>query len=59
MTLTSVPIGRPSTKPIAQTQKVIEPSHDLRPDGLIAIIPWIMVWNKARHWAIPNMIMVK
>ena len=45
--------------PSEQTAKVMDPSQDLRPDGLMAMMPWITVWNNARHWPIPNMIRLK
>ena len=57
--LTSVPAGRPNMNPSEQTAKVMDPSQDLRPDGLMAMMPWITVWNNARHWPIPNMIRLK
>jgi hypothetical protein len=40
--LTSVVIGRPSTKPQAQLKKVIVVSHDFRVATLMAIMPVMM-----------------
>ena len=59
MSLTSVAAGRPRINPRKKTENVIDPSHDFNPEGLMAMIPWMTEWNRARHWLIPFMIRVR
>ena len=59
MTPTSVAAGKPSMNPMEQTMSVMEPSQIFRVAGLMAMMPWMMVWKTARHWEMPRRMKIK
>ena len=45
--------------PMEQTMSVMEPSQVFSVAGLMATMPWMMVWKTARHWEMPRRMKMK